>query len=300
MLCCLTVNSRTPYGYAMTTATARGAEALNPDRVICSTITLRHLPLEDALDTIASLGFTEIDLGALPGVCNHVPYELTADAVREVAEVVNRSGLSVRSVNADVGDLNRPFDAAEAAARREHVQRLIELCQAVGSTGLVLPNGAQQHEPIVSLDDDLALVADQLNSIQRECAAAGLELWVEAPHFFRLCYNLERADALARLLNSDIGLICDVSHIVASGSTPRQFVDDFPDRIRHVHLRDAEAGYIHHSIGNGDVDFADTAAALAEIGYTGKFSLELETRDIENDERPQAALKAGRYFSSLV
>ena len=85
----------------------------------------------------------------------------------------------------------------------------------------------------------------------------------------------------------------------SSGSATRQFVDDFTDRI-HVHLRDAEAGYIHHSIGNGQVDFADTASALAEIGYTGKFSLELETRDIENDERPQAALKAGRYFSSLV
>ena len=104
----------------------------------------------------------------------------------------------------------------------------------------------------------------------------------------------------ASILPSDIGLICDVSHIVASGSSPRQFIHDFKDRIRHVHVRDAEPGYIHHSIGNGEVDFADTAAALAEIGYTGKFSLELETRDIENDERPQAALKAGRYISSLV
>ena len=180
----------------MTTATAAGAEALNPDRVICSTITLRHLPLEEALETIAGLGFTEIDLGALPGVCNHVPFELTADAVREVAEVVNRSGLTVRSVNADVGDLNRPLDAEGAASRQEHVQRLIELCQAIGSTGLVLPNGALQHEPIVSLEEDLALVADQLSSIQTECAAAGLELWVEAPHFFRLCYDLERTHAL--------------------------------------------------------------------------------------------------------
>jgi sugar phosphate isomerase/epimerase len=284
----------------MTTATARGAEALNPDRVICSTITLRHLPLDEALETIVGLGFTEIDLGALPGVCNHVPYELTADAVREVAEVVGRSGLTVRSVNADVGDLNRPLDAAGVASRQEHVERLIELCRAVGSTGLVLPNGAQQHEPIVTLDDDLALVADQLNSIQPQCAAAGLELWVEAPHFFRLCYNLERSDALASILDSDVGLICDVSHIVASGSTPREFVHDFKDRIRHVHLRDADPGYIHHSIGNGQVDFADAASALAEIGYTGKFSLELETRDIENHERPQAALEAGRYFSSLV
>jgi sugar phosphate isomerase/epimerase len=90
------------------------------------------------------------------------------------------------------------------------------------------------------------------------------------------------------------------SDIVASGSTPRQFVQDFSDHIRHVHVRDAEPGYIHHSVGNGQVDFADTATALAEIGYQGKFSLELETRDISNDERPEAALKAGRYLSSLL
>jgi sugar phosphate isomerase/epimerase len=285
----------------MTIAAATTAdEILNPDRVICSSITLRHLPLEEALNVIAGLGFTEIDLGALPGVCDHVPYELTSDAVRQVADVVRHSGLTVRSVNADVGDLNRPLDRDGAAGRRGHVRRLIELCQAVGSTGLVLPNGAQQHGPIVTLDVDLALVAEQLTSIQEECSAAGLELWVEAPHFFRLCYNLERAQALADRLPSDIGLICDVSHIVASGSTPRQFVHDFGDRVRHVHLRDAEPGYIHHSIGHGQVDFADTVAALADIGYTGKLSLELETRDVSNDERPEAALKAGRYISSLL
>jgi sugar phosphate isomerase/epimerase len=275
-------------------------ETLSADRVICSSITLRHLPLEEALDVIAGLGFTEIDLGALPGVCDHVPYELTSDAVRQVADVVRGSGLTVRSVNADVGDLNRPLDSSGAAARLEHLQRLLELCQAINSTGLVLPNGAQQHEPIVTLDDDLALVANQLGGIEQACAAAGIELWVEAPHFFRLCYNLERAHALTTLLPSTIGLICDVSHIVASGATPRQFINDFADRIRHVHIRDAEPGYIHHSLGKGQVDFADTATALAEIGYPGKFSLELETRDISNDERPQAALRAGWFISSLL
>jgi sugar phosphate isomerase/epimerase len=285
----------------MTTATATTAgEALNPARVICSSITLRHLPLEEALDVIAGLGFTEIDLGALPGVCDHVPYELTSDAVRQVAEVVLASGLTVRSVNADVGDLNRPLDTNAAASRHEHIRRLIELCQSVGSTGLVLPNGAQQHDPIVSLDDDLTLVAEQLTHIQQECADADLELWVEAPHFFRLCYNLERAHTLTTLLPQSVGLICDVSHIVASGSTPRQFINAFGSQIRHVHLRDAEPGYIHHSIGNGQVDFADTTAALNEIGYTGKLSLELETRDISDEDRPQAALKAGRYISSLL
>ena len=69
--------------------------------------------------------------------------------------------------------------------------------------------------------------------------------------------------------------------------------------IRHVHLRDAEPGYIHQSIGNGEVDFADAVSALTDAGYAGKYSLELETRDVTNDERPQAALRAGRFISSL-
>jgi sugar phosphate isomerase/epimerase len=250
----------------MSTATkAAAGQLLNADRVICSSITLRHLPLEEALDVIAGLGFTGIDLGALPGVCDHVPYELTSQAVTEVANVVRRSDLTVRSVNADVGDLNRPLDAAAAADRAGHLERLIELSSAIGSTGLVLPNGALDHGPVVSLEDDLDVVADQLTSMQHECNASGLELWVEAPHFFRLCYDLDRTAALASRLPNDLGLICDVSHIVASGSTPRQFILYFADRIRHVHLRDAEPGYIHHSIGNGQVDFADAARALTEI-----------------------------------
>ncbi|HEY5788686.1 MAG TPA: hypothetical protein VIT65_28335 [Microlunatus sp.] len=66
---------------------------LDPARVICSSITLRHLPLDHALTTIVGLGFAEIDLGALPGVCNHVPYDLTEEAVEQVASTVNASGL---------------------------------------------------------------------------------------------------------------------------------------------------------------------------------------------------------------
>jgi len=274
--------------------------ALDPTRVICSTITLRHLPLEGALTTIAGLGFAEIDLGALPGVCDHVPYDLTEEAVEQVALTVNASGLRVRSVNADVGDLNRPLDAGEEAARSTHVGRLIDLSTAVGATGLVLPNGALRHEPVTSLASDLTLVTDQVTGIAGRCAAAGLQLWIEAPHYFRLCYDLRRTALLLALLPSSVGVICDVSHIVASGSTARQFVELVGSRISHVHLRDAEPGYIHHSIGNGQVDFADTIAALEQSSYGGAYSLELETRDVSDSDRPAAALTAGRYISTLL
>ena len=62
----------------------------NP-RLGCSTISFRHLGLTEALATIAKLGFAEIDLGALPGVCDHVPYVLDADAVTAVAR--HRQGI---------------------------------------------------------------------------------------------------------------------------------------------------------------------------------------------------------------
>ena len=59
-------------------------------RLGCSTISFRHLALDAALGQIAELGFAEIDLGALPGVCDHVPYVLDARAVDAVAATVAR------------------------------------------------------------------------------------------------------------------------------------------------------------------------------------------------------------------
>jgi sugar phosphate isomerase/epimerase len=269
-------------------------------RLGCSTISFRHLPLPEALAVITGLGFVEIDLGALPGVCDHVPYELTSGAVGEVAAVVNGSPLRVRSVNGDIGDLNRPLDARQRADRDEHLQRLLELTAAIGARALVLPCGAQDHDPIADLETDLDLVAAELIRAAAAAQQAGVELWVEGLHFFRLCWNLERARLLAdRLAGHPVGLVLDVSHVVASGSNPEQFVAAFGDRIVHVHLRDAGPGYIHHSIGRGDVDFAATYGALTAIGYPGHSALELETRDVSNEERPGAAAAAATYITEL-
>ena len=74
-----------------------------------------------------------------------------------------------------------------------------------------------------------------------------------------------------------------------------EFVGRFGDHIAHVHIRDAVPG-----VGNGQVDFADGLKALADAGYPGHFALELETRDITNDERPQATARAAQLVSGLI
>ena len=118
-------------------------------RLGCSTISFRHLDLcPGAGDRSPNWAYAEIDLGALPGVCDHVPYVLDAAAVDDGGRHRAASGLRVRSINGDVGDLNRPLDADGHAARDRHLDMLLTLAAATGARALVLPCGALDHTPI--------------------------------------------------------------------------------------------------------------------------------------------------------
>lgn len=272
----------------------------NP-RLGCSSISFRHQELPTALGTMAELGFEEIDLGALPGVCNHVPFQLDAAAVAAVSADVAASGLRVRSVNGDIGDLNAVLDADSTAARARHLDALLTLTANIGAKALVLPCGALEHAPVRSVEGDLDVIAAQLVDAGRRAAEFGVELWTESLHFLRFCWNLERAALLAdRLAGSDVGIVMDFSHIVASGEDLQSYIGWHAGRIAHVHLRDAVPGNINLSIGNGQADFAGGLTQLATNGYTGHFSLELETRDVTHDERPAAAAKAASFITDLI
>jgi len=56
-------------------------------------------------------------------------------------------------------------------------------------------------------------------------------------------------------------------------------------------------GNINLSVGNGQVDFARGLKALADARYAGHFTLELETHDITNGQRPAAT---AQLISGLI
>jgi sugar phosphate isomerase/epimerase len=234
-------------------------------------------------------------------VCDHVPFPLDHGAVSEVADVVAASGLTVRSVNGDIGDLNHRVDQVDRLDRDWHLDALLSLSVAIGARALVLPCGALSTEPLTSLDADLDLVAAELTAAADSAAAYRVELWTESLHYHRLCPNIELAQALTgRLDGTDVQVVMDFSHVVASGGDPGEFVDRFGDRIAHVHIRDAVPGNINVSVGRGRVDFARGLKSLADAGYAGHFALELETRDITDDQRPQVTVEAAQLISELI
>jgi sugar phosphate isomerase/epimerase len=268
-------------------------------RLGCSTISFRRWPLPGALAEIKAQGFGETDLGSLPGVCDHVPIPLPADRVDALAEQILDSGVKVRLINADVADMDDPdLDGAEIQRR---LRTLVDLARAVGTSTVMLPCGRQGTEPRTELSRDIDTVARTLTAAADFVNAKGLNLLVEAPHSRRLCATVERSEMLYEALGeSPVGAVLDFSHVVASGGDEVDAVRRFDGRIGHVHLRDAVLGDINLSIGRGKVNFPAAIDALTSSGYQGHYSLELETHDIEDADRPTEAGRAGRYITSLL
>ena len=207
--------------------------------------------------------------------------------------------MKVRLINADVADMDDPdLDGAEMQRR---LRTLVDLAQGVGTSTIMLPCGRQGTEPRTELSHDIDTVARTLTAAADFVNAAGLNLLVEAPHSRRLCANVERSVMLYDALgDAPVGAVLDFSHVVASGDDEVEAVRRLDGRIGHVHLRDAVLGEINLSIGRGKVNFPAAIDALTASGYQGHYSLELETHDISDSERPAEAGRAGRYITSLL
>lgn len=267
------------------------------ERIGVSTITFRFRPLEEALRLIAAMGVTDIDLGAIPAVTDHVPVPFDGEP-HVWRDLVAAHGLHVGAVNADVGDLNDPAYGWEQL--KATAEPLVELASISGAA-LIVPCGRASYEPFMDDQADLARIVNNLTRLGRLCAERGVRLLVEVLHHKRFVHTVEAADAVLGALATDhAGLLFDISHVVASAEDPVAWAARRVDRIERVHLRDAVPGDLNLGIGRGAADFAGTIAALEQGGFGGTYVLELETHDITEDEREADALRSKAFVLDLL
>ena len=269
------------------------------NRLGCSTISFRHRPLAEALEIIKRLGFNEIDLGALPGVCTHVGVPLNSFASSEIANLVKASGMRVRTINLDLGPLNDPKYSNEYF--KELFKPLISLAIEIGAESFMLPCGAQNHTPFVSEHDDLQTLANRLIELSK-LLPPNIELMIEAPHVKRFCNSASMASKLLDKVDFDrASLVLDTSHVYAGGDSIEDWIANQILRINHVQFRDAKRnGEINFSLGNGEIDFGSCVASLESKGYLGSYTLELETHDLDEDLREEETKRAGELISSFI
>lgn len=247
----------------------------DPSRLSCSTICFRHFPLADSLAAIASLGFTHVDIGAMPDFCPHFDVLAGSAAVEGTfVRTVHASGLRAHTFTTHLGHLNLP--TVDQAAALEAGRRTLRVAAELGAVGVNVNCGSHRDRVQYPLAADIEAVAQVIQPLADEAAAAGLRLMIEAPHKG----NLIRTPDEALLLRSACGrpgvqLVYDVNHHHAAGWTPARSVARLGAAcIGIVHLRDAIGRENRYPLGSGEIDFAALFHALHEAGYDGRSSFE--------------------------
>lgn len=152
--------------------------------------------------------------------------------------------------------------------------------------------------------DGFKKVADTWNPILDVFKEVGVKFALEV-HPTEIAFDLYSAETLLKALDNrpEFGFNFDPSHLLWQFVDPVAFIRAFPDRIYHVHVKDAartldgktgilgshinfgdnRRGWDFRSPGRGQVDFDAIARALNEIGYAGPLSVEWEDPGMDRE-----------------
>lgn len=267
-----------------------------PQQLSCSTVCFRDRSLADALKTIEAMGFQSVDLAALAGLCEHIPPQAETHKLTAASIVLKNSTLRFTSINADTGSFNSDIDNNMIYQRVTKLSRFASEHQIP----LIVLTSGEKEQPDDDVVTQIRCVAEGLARCYELGAAYGVEIAVEAPHFFRLVNTPERVNLLDKLLDPRVKFIFDTSHIRAPGQNVSLSYQSFAKRTRLIHLRDAVDGDIRRVIGNGDINFRDFFETAASLGYDGDYVLELETHNSPFATKDEEVSDAVRRLSPLL
>jgi D-psicose/D-tagatose/L-ribulose 3-epimerase len=270
-------------------------------RIGCSTICFGPQSTEEALQRIADLGFSVIDVAAVPRFFEHVQLiDPPAGEVERVANLVKQHGFEVSGLQS-VPWIPDALDDPDELRRRYTVAA--DVAQAVNARAWVVDAnnpGAGDAEGRAKGNDrfrrTIAMAAELAE-------ARGLRLGIEAPHRGTLAQTLPEVIELLEIAEvPGLGLDLDSSHLLNSGASTPEAIAAIGDRIVHLALRDGHRGGEFCTPGDGDFDFAELFEQLAAIGYAGDATLELEPvhPDATADDRAKEAVRAREYLTPLL
>lgn len=270
-------------------------------RIGCSTLTFVPQTLDEALDRIAGLGFTVIDIVAVPGWCDHVLLaEPPLGQTDRVADLVRSHGFDVAGLQTIPWHPDALDDPAEL---RRRYTVAADLAQALGADAWVV----DANGPDANAADPRAGGLDRFKRTITMAAELAderdLRLAVEAPHRGTLAETMPEVRQLLEAADLPrLGVDLDTSHLLNSGATAAEVLGELGPRVYHVALRDGVHGGRFCTPGDGDFDFADFFGQLTAAGYPGDVTLELEPAHPDDSAtvRAREAARAREYLQPLL
>jgi sugar phosphate isomerase/epimerase len=262
---------------------------------------------------------------------------------QERRDLLGRYGLKCWAIsNHLVGQLvldnndARTDDWVPANLRGQHakknewaVQEMKDTARAAQKLGVKVVNGFTGSSiwhllysfPSVSdamIEDGFKLLAERWNPILDVFKECGVRFALEV-HPTEIAFDLYSAQKALEALKHrpEFGFNFDPSHLLWQMVDPVAFIREFPDRIYHVHVKDAartldgrsgilgshlnfgdpRRGWDFRSPGRGQVDFEAIARALNDIRYDGPLSVEWEDSGMD---REYGAAEAARFVKERM
>lgn len=226
------------------------------------------------LQLARELGYEAVDL-----FCGFDPGRLSADErARKVSEV-KAAGLPVRSVVCTCLGLN-DFNPAVRGYHIERARNVIDYGAEFDTVRnlLFVPGEYMFQRRLLPPEREWEAVVDATRQVGSHAAARGLEVAIELLPFEHAF--VRTLDDLERLLNEvalpNVNAAIDISHLWLERIEPAQ-LERFTGRIAQVHVADCD-GVNHGDLppGRGTTPFVPYLEAIAQAGYRGSASVELE------------------------
>jgi L-ribulose-5-phosphate 3-epimerase len=267
--------------------------------------------LEPALDAMASVGMTGVELRMIGGR-NIV--DLDDDAVDHICAQVSARGMTVVSIASPIlkcvlpggPALDTRFQQDAFASRHTYedqprlTARAFELAERTGARIIRVFSYWRTVEP----DRVFDAVVTALGSLADQAQPRGVVIGIENEHACNIGTGEDAGRVLAALEHPALGVIWDPANALVAGEVP------FPagyrhlprPRVIHVHAKDCD---VHgHTptwgpIGEMSVDWVGQVAALKRDRYAGWISLETHWPGPGGDKR-EASLICGRNLRRLI
>ncbi len=168
-----------------------------------------------------------------------------------------------------------------------------------------------------TIKDGYRFFAETWNPILDIFADCGVRFALEV-HPTEIAFDIFTAEMALDAIKGrkEFGFNFDPSHLFWQGINPVEFINTFPDRIYHVHMKDAivtlngregilgshldfgdhKRGWNFRSLGRGKINFEEIIRALNRIGYIGPLSVEWEDSGME---REKGAKEACAYVKQI-
>lgn len=218
--------------------------------------------LDEALEGIAAAGFSCVELTAVPGWTEHV----TLNGKDELRAKLDAAGLEPVSLSAH-SDLTTT----------EGVEHGVRAVEWAADYGLAIVNSAIGGH--ASQEENEEAFMANVNELADAADAAGVVVALEI-HGDIMASGALTAPLMEKIGRSSIKVNYDTGNCEFYGGV--KAVDDvtsIASQLEHVHLKDTTGGkgvWNFPAIGTGSVDFKRFLEILAEEGYSGPYSVELE------------------------